>query len=185
MGQTRQLKIVFFFIHNLYPCTYHLKSFFFFQKVIKIYHSLRGRDLVSQNLFIWNHSIGFFITMRYKFNHHCNIMVWSGTKCRSFAWSCTKYDTMFWDRLVFLTLSFGHGTKCNNILARHHCNNIAVTRTNANPSAKCSTVVQGSICGIECNNYDWSHPRNGAKFNSSYFVYQLSLCSRCVWKIHW
>ena len=50
-------------------------------------------------------------------------MVWLSTNYNPIAWSSTKCDTMFWGRLPFVTLSFGNGTKCNNILARHHSEN--------------------------------------------------------------
>ena len=69
---------------------------------------------------------------------------------------------MVWVQLPFVTLSFKYSTKCNNILAQHHCNNIAVSDTHANTSAKCNTVVL-DICGTKCNNNDWSYPDNGAK----------------------
>ena len=62
-----------------------------------------------------------------------------------------------------VTLSFGYGTKCNNISARHHCNNIAVSDTQADTRAKCNTVVHDNICGTKCSNNDWSYPVNGAK----------------------
>ena len=49
-----------------------------------------------------------------------------------------------------VTLSFVYGTKCNNILDRHNCNNIAVTTTKADTSAKCNTVVYASTCCTKC-----------------------------------
>ena len=54
---------------------------------------------------------------------------------------------MFWGWLPFVSLSFGFGTQCNNILVQHHCNKIAVTTTNADTSARCNTVVNNNICG--------------------------------------
>ena len=69
---------------------------------------------------------------------------------------------MFWGRLPFMTLSFGYGTKCNNILARNHYNNIVVT---TNTSAKSNTVVHDNIYSTKCYN-DWSHSGNGAKFGN-------------------
>ena len=81
--------------------------------------------------------------------HRQGFYLGHGTKCNSYglarhqlSWSCTKCDTMFWARLLFVTLTFGYGTKCNNILARRHCNNNAVTTT----SAKCNTVVYDNTC---------------------------------------
>ena len=56
--------------------------------------------------------------------------------------------------------SFVYGTKCNNILDRYYCNNIAVTTTKADTSAKCNTVVHDSTCCTKCNNNDWSYPGN-------------------------
>ena len=106
---------------------------------------------------------------------------------------------MFCGKLPFVTLSFGDGTKCNNILVWHHCNNIADTTTNVDTSTKCNTAVYDNICGTKCNNYLcypgncskcciivvtalllWSYPGNGAKCDSRYFVYQSSLCSLCL-----
>ena len=52
-------------------------------------------------------------------------------------------------------LSFGYGTIWNNISARYHCNNIAVTTTNADISAKCNTIVHDNNCGTECNTIFW------------------------------
>ena len=80
-----------------------------------------------------------------------------------------------------IVLSFGPvtGAKCNTLLhgaitkytARDHWNNIAVTGTNTNINAIGDTVVHDSICGIKCNNNDWSFSGNGAKCVSREFVY--------------
>ena len=130
------------------------------------------------------------ITLYYEF-FTCNTIVWSGSKFNAMVctvwmhilgtvlnlvlwfvpasiislplWSSTKYVTMFWGQLLFVTLSFGYGTKCNNILARHHCNNISVTTTDSDTSAKCKTVVHDKICGTKCNKNDGSYHGNGAK----------------------
>ena len=64
---------------------------------------------------------------------------------------------MFWGWLPFVTLLFVYGTKYNNILARNHFNNIAVTTNNADTSAKCNTVVHDNTC-TKCYNNDWSYP---------------------------
>ena len=131
-------------------------------------------------------------------------MVWPDTNYHTIALSSTKCHTMFWGRLPFVTLSFGYGTKFNNILALKHCNNITVTTTNVDTSAKCNTVVYDNTCCTKCNNNDWSYSGNnakcgtivvtvlllwsylgnGAKCISIKFVYQSSLCPRCVWKIN-
>ena len=87
-------------------------------------------------------------------------------------------------------------------MLRHHSNNMTVTITNADTSAKYNTVVHDNICGTKCNNNDSSYPGNGAKcgtivvtvlFLRSYpgnVVKCVSrefinpLCPRWVWKIH-
>ena len=109
----------------------------------------------------------------------------------------TLYDTLFFGRLPIVTLSFGYSTRCNIILARHHCNNIAVTTNDA----KGYTVVYDNICGTKCNNDSsypgnggtlvvtvlllWSYPGYDTKCVSRFFVNQSSFCPLCVWKIHW
>ena len=61
-------------------------------------------------------------------------MVWPCTKYNITAWSSTKCDTMFWGQLPFLMLSFRYSAKCSNILAQHHSNNIAITKSTAIPA---------------------------------------------------
>ena len=90
-------------------------------------------------------------------------MVWPGINYNTITWFGTKCDIMFWSRLPFVTLSVRYGTKCNHILTWHHCNNIAVTTTNAYTSAKCNTVVHDNTCCTKCNNNDCSYPGNGAE----------------------
>ena len=72
---------------------------------------------------------------------------------------------MFWGWLLFVTLSFGYSTKCNIILARHQCNNIAVTTTNVDTSAKCNTVLHDNTC-TKFNNNDLFDPGNGVKYST-------------------
>ena len=81
-------------------------------------------------------------------------------------------------------------TKCT---AWHHYQryvtapNITISQfpiTDADTSDKCNTVVHDNFCRTKCdNNNNWSYPGNGAKYVSKLFVYQSSLCPRCIWKI--
>ena len=54
-------------------------------------------------------------------------------------------------------LLFGYSTKCNNTLAQHHCNNIAVTTINADTSDKCNIILHNNTCCTKCNNNDVSY----------------------------
>ena len=83
----------------------------------------------------------------------------SVTTFSTIAWSGTEYDAMFWTVTICNAIVW-YGTKCDNVLARHHRNNIGV---NADTNAKCNTVVHDNICGTKCNNNVWSYSGNGAK----------------------
>ena len=83
---------------------------------------------------------------------------------------------MFWDQLPFVMLSFRYITKFNNILAQHHCNNIAVMTINADTNAKSNITVHDNTCCTKWNNNDWSYPSNGTKC-STIVVILLLLCS--------
>ena len=149
----------------------------------------------------------------------------TGTKCDTIFWGTVlfvtlclvKYqllhyglnmvtDTDIWQytghcQLLFVMLLFGYSTKCNNVLAQRHCNNIVATTTNADTSTKCNTIVH-DICSIKCNNNDWSYPGNGTKCGTLVIMVLLlwfcpgksakcssrlfinPLCPFRVWKIH-
>ena len=92
---------------------------------------------------------------------------------------------MVWVRLPNVNLCSGVGTKCNDILAWHHCNTIVLVHgqspdilhdttvtilwspiPNADTSAKCIIIVHDNICGTKCYNNDWSNSSDSAKYNS-------------------
>ena len=89
--------------------------------------------------------------------HLYDTVVWPNTKFGTITWSTSKFDTMFWDWLPYVTLSFGYGSKYNNIFARHHSRNIAVITTNGDINANYNTVVHNNVCGTKCNSHHHHH----------------------------
>ena len=111
-----------------------------------------------------------------------NTIVWLGYQQQTICLIClysTKCNTMFWGRLPFVTLSFGYSTKCNNLLAWHHCNSIIITTTNAKTSVKYNTIMHDNICNTKCNNNDWFYPGNGTKYISRLFINFLCTHAAC------
>ena len=117
-----------------------------------------------------------FVPSGHSINH--STMVWPCTNYNIIAWSSTKCNTMFWGQLPFVMLSFWYSTKRSNILAQHHCNNIAVTTINADTSAKCNIIVHDNTCSTKCNNKDWSYSSHGAKCSTMVVIVLL------LWSYH-